>query len=203
MLSTETAKDRAVRFAKIWEKSRADAGKTQEYMAKGLGVSRKTVQNWEKGETSPDLFMGSEWFRVLGLNPLPYYLAFVYPEKFEGVEPSDSDEIIDQAIMTLVKNSTVREKRELLFLMGGKHGSSWYSLLQMFTAHCHTSLKSRVNAARLIVDNYEMEEETGELICEENIHPDIAMLKRAIEESKKSVANGDLGYSNGLKKEEE
>lgn len=203
MLSTETAKDRAVRFAKIWEKSRADAGKTQEYMAKGLGVSRKTVQNWEKGETFPDLFMGSEWFRVLGLNPLPYYLAFVYPEKFEGVEPSDSDEIIDQAIMTLVKNSTVREKRELLFLMGGKHGSSWYSLLQMFTAHCHTSLKSRVNAARLIVDNYEMEEETGELICEENIHPDIAMLKRAIEESKKSVANGDLGYSNGLKKEEE
>lgn len=200
MLSTETAKDRAVRFAKIWEKSRADAGKTQEYMAKGLGVSRKTVQNWEKGETSPDLFMGSEWFRVLGLNPLPYYLAFVYPEKFEGVEPSNSDEIIDQAIMTLVKNSTVREKRELLFLMGGKHGSSWYSLLQMFTAHCHTSLKSRVNAARLIVDNYEMEEETGELICEENIHPDIAMLKRAIEESKKSVANGDLGYSNGLKK---
>ena len=201
MNSNETATERAQRFAKIWEQSRADAGKTQDYMAKGLGVTRKTIQNWEKGETAPDLFMGSEWFRVLGINPLPYYLAFVYPEKFEGVEPGDSDEIIDAAIMTLVGNSTDREKRELLFLMGGKHGSPWYSLLQMFTAHCHTSLKSRINVARMIVDNYEMEAEAGELVCEDNVRPDIEMLKRAIEESKKSVIKGDAGYSNGLKQE--
>ena len=97
MNSNETTTERAQRFAKIWEQSRADAGKTQDYMAKGLGVPRKTIQNWEKGETAPDLFMGSEWFRVLGINPLPYYLSFVYPEKFEGVEPGDSDEIIDAA----------------------------------------------------------------------------------------------------------
>ena len=40
-------KERADRFAKIWWKSRANMGVSQEYMALGLGVSRKTIQNWE------------------------------------------------------------------------------------------------------------------------------------------------------------
>ena len=56
--------ERVKRFAQIWSLSRADTGKTQEYMANGLGVSKKTIQNWEKGASAPDLFEGSEWFRV-------------------------------------------------------------------------------------------------------------------------------------------
>lgn len=45
--------DRVKRFAQIWSLSRADTGKTQEYMANGLGVSKKTIQNWEKGASAP------------------------------------------------------------------------------------------------------------------------------------------------------
>ena len=74
----EDITDRERQFAKIWADSRVDAGKTQDYMAKGLGVSKKTIQNWENGVTAPDFFMGSEWFRVLGINPLPYYLSFLF-----------------------------------------------------------------------------------------------------------------------------
>ena len=78
--------DRITRFSKIWWQSRADAEKSQEFMALGLGVSKKTVQNWEKGISAPDLFQGSEWFRILGLNPLPYYLAFLFPELFGDID---------------------------------------------------------------------------------------------------------------------
>ena len=105
--------DRVKRFAQIWSLSRADTGKTQEYMANGLGVSKKTIQNWEKGASAPDLFEGSEWFRVLGINPLPYYLAFLYPWMFDGIKPDDNDEEIEQALLFLVKNMTQVEKRQL------------------------------------------------------------------------------------------
>lgn len=187
--------ERENRFARIWAASRIDAGKTQEYLAKGLGVSKKTIQNWENGVTAPDLFMGSEWFRVLGINPLPYYLSFLFPDLFADISPSDSDDSIEQALILLIRNSTAIEKRELLYLMAGQHGSSWYSLLQMFTAHCHTSMKSRIGVARNILDNYEIESATGQLVCPTNIKPDIEMLRNAVEEGKKAAIAGNSGYT--------
>ena len=45
MPQKESKSERNKRFAKIWSLSRSDAGKTQEYMASGLGVSKKTIQN--------------------------------------------------------------------------------------------------------------------------------------------------------------
>ena len=199
MLNGETTQERAKRFSKIWARSRADVGKTREYMAKGLGISKKTVQNWENGVTAPDLFMGSEWFHVLGINPVPYYLSFIFPKLFDGIVPEDEDEVISQALMDLVKNSTAKEKRQLLFLMAGQHGSSWYSLLQLFTAHCHTSMRTRANVARMVLDNYEIEEATGTLVCPENVRPDIALLQNAVEEGKRSAINGCSGYTNVTK----
>ncbi len=195
MKKDETTREKAARFARIWSQSRAKGKKTQEFMAKGLGVSKKTVQNWEKGVTSPDLFSGSEWFRLLGLNPTPYYLSFLFPELFDNIHPSDEDEKLEQALILLIKNSTAAEKRELLYLMAGSHGSSWYSLLQMFTAHCHTNMRSRVNAARMILENYEMDQKAGTIVCPDNIRPDIELLKRAVDEGKKAVLNNKSGYT--------
>ena len=113
MLHKESKSDRNKRFARIWSLSRSDAGKTQEFMANGLGVSKKTIQNWEKGASAPDLYEGSEWFRVLGTNPMPYYLAFLYPWLFDGIKHEDDDQEIEQALLFLVKNMTQVEKRQL------------------------------------------------------------------------------------------
>jgi transcriptional regulator with XRE-family HTH domain len=195
MSEKESRAERLKRFARIWTLSRSNAGKSQEFMANGLGVSKKTIQNWEKGVSSPDLFSGSEWFRVLGINPLPYYLAFLYPELFDGIAPESNDQVIEEAIELLVRNSTAQEKRQLLYLMAGRHGSSWYSLLQLFCAHCHTSMRSRVNAARMIADNYDMDEETGALVCPGNIRPDMDMLRHSIEDGKNAVMTGAQGYT--------
>ena len=178
MLHKESKSDRNKRFARIWSLSRSDAGKTQEFMANGLGVSKKTIQNWEKGASAPDLYEGSEWFRVL------------------GTKPGDDDQEIEQALLFLVKNMTSVEKREMLYLMAGRHGSPWYSLLQMFTAHCHCSLRSRVTAARTILENYEMDKACGSLVCQDNVQPDMKMLHHAVEEGKLSVFNQLSGYTN-------
>ena len=191
----ESRIDRVSRFSKIWWKSRADADKSQEFMALGLGVSKKTVQNWEKGISAPDLFQGSEWFRILGLNPLPYYLAYLYPDLFGDISPDKSDEELALALHHLIDQATPIEKRQLLFLMAGKHGSSWYALLHMFTAHCHTSMQCRVGTARIVLDNYEMQQETGELVCTDNVLPDLDVLRNAIESGKSAAQQKRPGYT--------
>ena len=186
---------RVSRFSRIWWKSRADAGLSQEDMAIGLGVSKKTIQNWEKGISAPDLFQGSEWFRLLGLNPMPYYLEFVYPTLFSDFSPDKSDAEIEDALIHLIRQASPKEKRELLFLMAGKHGSSLFALLQMFTAHCHTSMQCRVSTARNVLDNYEMQQETGELVCMDNVQPDLDILRRAVESGKQAAQRKAYGYT--------
>ena len=66
----------------------------------------------------------------------------------------------------------------------------------MFTAHCHCSLRSRVTAARTILENYEMDMACGSLVCADNVQPDMKMLHHAVEEGKLSVFNQLSGYTN-------
>lgn len=202
MAKKESMNDRERRFARIWVTSRTVAGKTQEFMAKGLGVSKKTIQNWENGTTAPDLYTGSEWFRILGINPLPYYQSFLFPSLF-NVDQTNSDDVVDQALEMLIKSSSTAEKKKLLYLMAGQHGSPWNSLLQAFTAYCHISMKSRVNIAQAVFNDYEMEKATGDLVCTDDVFPDMSIFKRALEEGKKSVIKGQKGYTNVRFKEEE
>lgn len=190
----ESRIDRVNRFSKIWWQSRADAKKSQEYMALSLGVSKKTIQNWEKGISAPDLFQGCEWFRVLGLNPMPYYLAFLFPDTFGTPDAFEQEDSVEKALILLIRQSSAEEKRQLLFLMSGHHGSSWHSLLQMFTAHCHTSMRARVTASRAILENYEMEEKTGTLVCPQDVPPDLDVLRSAISQGKHAVQKGKASY---------
>lgn len=194
MNDMESRVERATRFSKIWWQSRADSGKSQEFMALGLGVSKKTIQNWEKGITSPDLFQSVEWFRLLGLNPLHYYLEFLYPEAFEP-NHSETDRPIEEMLIQLIKQTSTLEKKQLLFLMTGQHGSSWYALLQLLTAHCHTSMQSRAAAARLILDNFDVEFNNNKLVCPNDVKPDIKVLQKAILQGKNAAKNNEQGYT--------
>lgn len=50
---------------KALEKARKEHGYSQEYIARQLGVSRATVDNWEKGVTTPTLPMAAKLAEVL------------------------------------------------------------------------------------------------------------------------------------------
>ena len=78
--------------------------------------------------------------------------------------------------------------------MTGQHGRSWHSLLQMFTAHCHTSMQARVTASRMILENYEMEEELGTLVCPDSVRPDLNALRSAITQGKQAAQEGKTSY---------
>ena len=193
--NAETKADRADRFAKIWWKSRADAGKSQEYVALEIGVSRKTVQNWERGASSPTFFQGTEWFRALGLNPMPYYLSYLFPDGIDGIKASDDSKTIDAALDILVHQLTPDGKRRLLYILYGNHGSSPRAVLNLVNAHLQTPIKDRIITATAITEAYELESKTDNLVRPENIQPDVNLLHKSIELAKTAVENRHNGYS--------
>ena len=184
------------RFTDIHVNARIKAKKSQEYMAMELGVAKKTVQNWEKGISSPSFFQSLEWFRVLGLNPMPYYINCIYPSNITDVNSHSSDEEINQAFNELMKDIPISGKRALLFLFYGKHGSSPNAVIQLLLAHLHTGMKARALHANLISQTYMIEKETNTLSCPENIQPNIEALDKAIESARQAFINNKTSYSN-------
>lgn len=190
----ENRAERAQKFAMIWSRSRTCAGKSQEYMALGLGVSKKTVQNWEKGISSPTFFQGTEWFHLLGMNPLPYYYDFLFSNKVQ--EKNSPEELhTNEALRLLIEQLPLNAKQELLFMLSGEHGSSPYSVIQLMTAHLQSPLKDRVSHASSILQDYEMEKELEQLSVPEAVQPDLEVLRMAINEGRQSVMTHGTGYT--------
>lgn len=186
--------DRVQRLARVWWQSRADGRRSQEYMALALGISKKTVQNWEKGISSPDLFQGTEWFRVLGLNPLHYYMRFLYPDIAEEAETETITRRTADSLHSLIDSMTSGEQKELLYILTGAHGSSKRALLELMTAYCHISLSSRVSVARQILDQYQMAGANDALVCPDSKKPSVPVLEEAVEAAKQAVCEGNTQY---------
>lgn len=186
--------DRDFDSTTIWRQSRYDAGVSQEYLANHIGVSRKTIQNWENGVSAPDFNQSSKWFEALGINPLPYFLGYIYPENMGNISAKVSDERVGKALKELIDDLPIEGKRQLLYLFYGDHGSSPRAVLNLITAHLHLPMRERIAQADIIVDSYEMDEATGNLVGKEHIKPDISLVKRAIEKAKAAVMAGNEGY---------
>lgn len=177
----------------LW-KARNDAKKSQEFMAEQMGVSKRTIQNWEKGVSLPNLSQCIEWFYILGLNPMHYFFEYLYPNFDKYISDKTNEEIAEQVLIDFIKTTTLKEKQELLYIFAGNHGSSWASVLDLFTAHLHTTMQSRFSAASLIIGNYEIEKENNKLVCENDVMPDIESLKIATTKGMNAALNNQLGY---------
>lgn len=182
------------RFAEIWRASRQDAGVSQDYVAKKLGVSKKTVQNWEQGLSTPSQLMAFEWFKAIDRQPLPYYLGLLYPE-FERLSPRSDDDQIDQALSVLIHGLPSYAKRELLYCAYGNHGSSSLCVLEMLTAYLHTPLRQRLNIAQAVATNYDICLANGDIINAEHVLPHTDILKSAIGSGRQSIMQGKKTYT--------
>lgn len=192
----DSRKERAERFAEMHARARLTAGKSQEYMAYEMGIAKKTVQNWERGKTSPTFFQSLEWFRILKINPTPLYFRMMFPDEKQGISPEDSDAAIDSAFNDFTKNLSIDDKRALLYLYLGGHGSSPHSVIQLLLAHLHTPIRARITNAVVILNNYQIEKQRGGLICPKNISPDIDNLNRAVNRAQLSAIENRESYFN-------
>lgn len=184
-------------LALILAKSRLQCDKSQKAMAKALGKSLGTIQNWESGLSIPNLIDMLDWFNVLGLNPLRYVLNFIHAETFGDLQVNKSDEEIDKALDKYITSiATMSDKRKLAFSIFGSTGSSWSSQLDMICALNHLPIIDRVSIAESIYNLYEMKESLDMLRSTEHIKPDMLKLRSAIDNCKRSVMEGKNEYSN-------
>ncbi len=168
--------------------SRNESGKSQEYMALELGVTRRTIVNWENGVSEPTVSQAISWFKLTNKNPIPYLLQTVYPN-MDKISPKDEDGRILAALMQLINDLPAQGVRQLMYLFFGNHGSSPRAVLQMITAHLQTPMKDRIAHGQLIATNYEIAKRTDALARPEHIQPDLDCLIAAIEDAKEKLTN--------------
>lgn len=181
----------AQRFASMWRKSREDANMSQQQVAKMLGVSRSTIQSWEDGVSCPNQAKGFEWFTVLGLSPIPYYLKLIYP----AMEDIKNDKDIEEALINCIKDCTPEQKRELLYLFLGHHGSSVAGIIELMTAHLHIPLRDRITIANTVLSSYDLADSLNELVEPEAERPNIEVLKSSLINSVHAVKDRKKSYS--------
>lgn len=168
--------------------TRNEAGRSQEYMAFEIGVTRRTILNWESGVSEPSVGQTIEWFKLVDKNPLPYLLQNIYPD-LDKISHNDDDSRILDALKQIITDLPKEGVRQLMYLFFGNHGSSPRAVLQMITAHLQTPMKDRISHGQLIATDYEIALSTGTLTHPEHIKPDLDCLNEAIVEAKKTIKN--------------
>ena len=182
-------------FSEMHSKARVAAGKSQEFMAMELGVAKKTVQNWEKGISSPTFFQSLEWFRILNINPFPYYMSLMYPKELQHIKSANTDDEINAAFDILTKHISVEDKRALLYIYNGRHGGDPHTIINLMLAYLHTPLQTRITQAMLIANIYELQVALDNLICKDDIMPNVTELNESLMRARIAALHKEYGYS--------
>ncbi len=168
------------RIAKLLSEARKRAGATQEETAELLFVSARTVQRWETGEKQPTLEEFISWYRALGLNWFRDVLRLAYPELYSNFDGSTADvEQRRNGLFKYLADCPPGEVDKIAFLIFGQHGSDWPSMLDEYVANAHCSMRSRAAVCRLVIENYELEAATGDLVDPDTAKPNIGNLRSA------------------------
>lgn len=168
------------RIAKLLSEARKRAGATQEETAELLFVSARTVQRWETGEKQPTLEEFISWYRALGLNWFRDVLRLAYPELYSNFDGSNADvEQRRNGLFHYLADCPPGEVDKIAFLIFGQHGSDWPSMLDEYVANAHCSMRSRAAVCRLVIENYELEAATGDLVDPDTAKPNIGNLRSA------------------------
>lgn len=189
------------RIAAYLGETRTIAGLTQAEMAKRMDVSRRTIQSWESGESFPRLSKIMRWMSQTRQNPIRI-LQEVSDPVFNNIRGTDEDQRIERALQERISSLRINEKRGLLFLLFGSHGSSVYAFLQLCIAYLHCPMGDRQNIALQVINNYKNAVEMGTIVSPDNIRPDMETLERAFEKGRRAYIYGESSYINLDLKEE-
>lgn len=182
------------RLARMLMLSRAESGLSQEKVALELGIAKKTVQNWERGVSAPTLPQAIEWFRVMRIAPMPYFLQFMFPD-MEGIsKKNNSDEVLREELINLIETLPSEGIRQLLYLFYGDHGSSPRGIMHMLTAHLQTPMRDRYNHATSILNDYKLSQEIHATTRPDHVQPDVELLEKAIEKGRNAIIQSRDNY---------
>lgn len=188
-------KDNSARkFSDIFLRSRYDAGKTQAFMAKAMNVSVKTVQNWEAGITCPSQTQTFDWFVKLGVQPLPYYLDYLYPD-LKKITADSSVEDVDKALCEVIEQLSLPMKLRMLYVLSGNHGSSVAALLELTVAYLALPLHGRIVITETVMNKYKLDGMSNDLRSADTMPPDIDLILKAVERATNAMLDGKDNYT--------
>ena len=174
----------------ILTRSRQDSGVSQRYMAKAMGKSERTIQNWE-GSSEPSFLEVCTWFHILNKNVLYYLRNALNPE--EPVEVDEKDKALREDLVKHFDLAGMDELCKVSYLVFGDHGSYWSAVLELMIEHICTPLDQRVMMARAISVSYELDGHER-ILQDKSILPDMDYLNMCIKLSTEAAKQGENSY---------
>ena len=175
-------------------KARVEAGLSQREMAHLIEMNERTVQNWEKGDTSPDGDEIMDWFTACGASPLAAMQEMLHPELYRKQATNMTDEELDAAIAGFLANSPRIVKEMILFIVLGKHGSYPPAVIAEICANLHTPLQNKVSVCGQVLDNYNCAVATHTDPVPDDVHPPLDLLETAYKAGKEASRRGETAY---------
>ena len=190
----------AAKIGAALAKARVAAGLSQREMAVMIDKNERTVQNWEKGQSSPDSDEIMDWCTACGVSPIAVFMEVLHPELYAVPDQQKQDSTISEEVVSLVTALPPVTQRLLLFILKGKHGSSPPAVISEIAANLHCPLNNRVSVCGTIIDQYSFAMIMGLDPCPDEPHPPMDDLKINYKSGRTASENGALGYI-GHKKE--
>lgn len=181
------------RIALMLRQSRASAGISREYVASELGLSAKTIQNWEEGLSSPNAKYIIKWFDAVGIPIYPYLLKISTPG-LEEINANSSDEQIRDALFALIDSMDISQMRKHYFELFGEHGTAPDGMGEVKTAYLHLPMDVKVGIAEIISTQFLICQAQNRLVQPDKIMPDIQKLQNYIDKAKNAVIEGKSSY---------
>lgn len=173
-------------------RARTDANVSRKDIAKALGKTERTIQNWESG-FNPSFLDICMWFNAINKSAWTYIQCFIY-----GHDVHYHDDFADDCREELIRYFSAAERseiRKLSYIIMGQHGSNWLAMLEALFEHVCTPLAQRVISARSILVSYSVDAQHTEIVEPGNILPDADNLSRCIELGTIAVKSGKNAYS--------
>lgn len=167
---------------------RTKAGYSRREFAGRVGVSEKTIQNWETAVSVPDMEQLEAIAKAADCDPA------VFLEIYRNPENSGEDGQRKLLHKWLDANGDERTVQILSFLHLTKTGSDKLAQLELFCAYNQLPLYDRQNIARTIAHCYQIAAERGELAAPGDCVPVMAYLLDAIQSGTQAVKEGKETY---------
>lgn len=190
----------ATKIGTALAKARVSANLSQREMAHMIEKNERTVQNWEKGISSPDSDEIMDWCTACGVSPIAVFMEVLHPDLYKEADNEKSEDTVDQELQMLVQGLPPLTKRLLLFILKGRHGSSPSAVISEIAANLHCPLNNRVSVCGTIIDQYNYAQTAGLDPCPDAPQPPVEDLKINYKAGRTAAENGALGYI-GQKKE--
>jgi len=181
------------RLAKMLLLSRAESGLSQEAVALELGISKKTVQNWEKGASTPTLPQAIAWFHVVKVAAMPYFLQFMFPD-MEGICSQSDISDIRKNLTSLIEVMPEDGIRQLMYLFYGNHGSSPKAALNMITAYLQIPLIDRYQLDCQLLENYRLAQDLNTITKSNHVQPNVKLMEKTVSREREAIVKQDDNY---------